>query len=297
MYDLIIIGAGPAGMTSALYASRAGAKILVLEAKAYGGQIISSAKLENYPGLKDVSGFQFATNLYNQIKDLGVEVKFEKVISIDKDKNVTTSKNTYKTKSIIIASGATNRKLGIPGEEKFIGNGISNCATCDGNFYKDEIVAVVGGGNTAFEDSLYLSNVAKKIYLINISDTFNADRKTVEEVKSKKNVEFILNSEVVEIVGDDSLQKIIIKTGSSTRELEVNGLFVAIGQVPETSFLKNAVELDQGGYVKSEDGVHTSVDSVYVAGDVRMKDLRQLTTAVSDGTIAATVAMKEIGLI
>lgn len=290
MYDIIIVGAGPAGMTSALYALRANKKVLVLEAKSYGGQIINANLVENYPGLPNVSGFEFANNLYNQIKDLGVELKYETVIRIEEDKRVITNKDSYKGKAIILATGAENRKLNIDKEEEFIGKGISYCATCDGNFYKKKDVAVVGGGNTALEDALYLSNICNKVYLIHRRDSFRGESKYLDELKSKSNVKIITNSNVIKINGNDKLESIELDNGNT---LEISGLFIAVGQVPKNEIFKNIIELDNG-YIASVDGVHTNIDGIYVAGDTRVKDLRQLTTAVSDGSIAATTALKEM---
>ena len=290
MYDIIIVGAGPAGMTSALYALRANKKVLVLEAKSYGGQIINANLVENYPGLPNVSGFEFANNLYNQIKDLGVELKYETVIRIEEDKRVITNKDSYKGKAIILATGAENRKLNIDREEEFIGKGISYCATCDGNFYKKKDVAVVGGGNTALEDALYLSNICNKVYLIHRRDSFRGESKYLDELKSKSNVKIITNSNVIKINGNDKLESIELDNGNT---LEISGLFIAVGQEPKNEIFKNIIELDNG-YIASVDGVHTNIDGIYVAGDTRVKDLRQLTTAVSDGSIAATTALKEM---
>ena len=290
MYDIIIVGAGPAGMTSALYALRANKKVLVLESKSYGGQIINANLVENYPGLPNVSGFEFANNLYNQIKDLGVELKYETVIRIEEDKRVITNKDSYKGKAIILATGVENRKLNIDKEEEFIGKGISYCATCDGNFYKKKDVGVVGGGNTALEDALYLSNICNKVYLIHRRDSFRGESKYLDELKSKSNVEIITNSNVIKINGNDKLESIELDNGNI---LEISGLFIAVGQEPKNEIFKNIIELDNG-YIASVDGVHTNIDGIYVAGDTRVKDLRQLTTAVSDGSIAATTALKEM---
>ena len=295
MYDIVIVGAGPAGLTAALYALRANKKVLVLEAKAYGGQILNAAKVENYPGIKSISGFDYATELYNQVKDLGCEIKFESVIRIEKDKTVVTNNNTYKAKTIILATGAENRKLNIENEKNLIGKGVSYCATCDGNFFKNKIVAVAGGGNTALEDVVYLSDLAKKVYLIHRRDEFRGEKKYLEEVQSKENVEIILNSNVVKINGTEKVESIVIEDNNKNKtNIEVDGLFIAIGQSPKNQIFANIIELDEKGYIKSEDGVHTNIPKIYVAGDARVKVLRQLTTAVSDGSIAAVTAIKEM---
>ena len=293
MYDILIIGAGPAGLTSAIYGKRALKSVLVLEALTYGGQIINTLDIENYPVEAHISGFDFATKLYNQAKDLGAEIKFEKVTEINDHKEVITPKNTYQAKTVIIATGADNRKLGIELENELIGKGISYCATCDGNFYKNKVCAVVGGGNTALEDALYLSNLCSKVYLIHRRDEFRGDLKEVEKLKEKDNVEFIFNSNVTKLIAEEKLTKIeITNNNGSIDELDVDGLFIAIGRVPETENFKKIINIDDSGYVIAKEDCHTNVDGIFVAGDNRVKELRQLVTATSDGAIAATEAVK-----
>ncbi len=290
MYDIIIIGAGPAGLTSALYALRANKKVLVLESKTYGGQIVNANLIENYPGISNISGFDYATNLYNQVVSLNGEVKYETAIKIEKNK-VITNKSEYDCKAIIIATGSTNKKLNIEKEDYFIGKGVSYCATCDGNFYKNKIVAVIGGGNTALEDAIYLSNIASKVYLIHRRESFRGEVKYQEELKNKDNVEYILNRNVVKLNGNDKLESIDLDNGDN---IKVDGIFIAIGQSPNNEIFKDIIDIDNSGYIISNDGVHTSQLGIYVAGDARVKDLRQLTTAVSDGAIAATTAIREM---
>lgn len=293
MYDVIIVGAGPAGLTAAIYACRANLKVLVLEAMTYGGQIINTPSIENYPALFKVSGFDFATNLYNQAKELGSEIKFEKVIKIipGKEKEVITSTNSYKAKAIIIATGAVSRKLNLPNEDEFVGKGISYCATCDGNFYKGQVVAVNGGGNTAFEDAIYLADIAKKVYLIHRRNEFRADASLVEQAKKKKNIEFILNSKIIKLNGDDKLSSITL---NNNKELNIDGLFIAIGKVPETNNFASVVKTTKDGYFESNEECLTNQEGIFVAGDAREKELRQLVTATSDGAIATTNAIKYI---
>jgi len=297
MYDIIIVGAGPAGLTAALYALRANKKVLILESNNYGGQIINASIIENYPGISNISGFDYATNLYNQVKKYGADIKYEKVIKIDKNKYVTTNKDVYLARSIIIATGAKNRKLKLENEEKFIGKGISYCATCDGNFYKDKIVAVVGGGNTALEDALYLSNIVRKVYLIHRRAEFRGENAYVDDLKNRENIEFILNANIISLRGNEKLESIEVKNElNEVFSINVDGLFIAIGQEPKNDIFKDIIDIDESGYIISSDGVHTNCDGIYVAGDARSKELRQLTTAVSDGSIAATVAIKEMNL-
>lgn len=291
MYDIIIVGAGPAGLSAALYALRANKKVLIFEANTYGGQIINAAKMENYPGIKSISGFDYATELYNQVMDLGAEIKYETVIRIDENKNVITNNGTYNSKAIILATGAKNRKLGIENENEYLGKGLSYCATCDGNFYKDKIVAVVGGGNTAITDAIYLSDIVSKVYLIHRKDGFRADETYISELKQKHNVEFVLNTTITRLYGDDILEGIELDNGLN---IALNGLFIAVGQEPKNEIFSNIINIDEKGYIISEDGVHTNVDGIYVAGDARVKELRQVVTAVSDGAIAATTAILEM---
>lgn len=298
MYDIIIIGAGPAGLTSAIYSRRAEKKTLVLEAKAYGGQIINTLNIENYPVEPHISGYDFATKLYNQAKELGSEVIFEKVVEIKNNneyKEVVTTKNTYTTKAVIIAVGAENRKLGIENEQELVGKGVSYCATCDGAFYKGKNVAVVGGGNTALEDALYLTDLAKEVYLIHRRDEFRADESVVNKLKERENIKFVYNSNVTKLNANNKLESIEVtnKDGGVT-EIEVSGLFVAVGRIPENQNFANLINLNETGYAIAGEDCHTNVDGIFVAGDTRMKELRQLVTATSDGAIAATEAVKYI---
>ena len=295
MYDIIIVGCGPAGMTAALYAMRAGKKVLIFEANSYGGQILKASIVENYPGVETTTGFDLATKMYEQITKLGAEVKFEMVKKITKDREVITDSGTYKAGAIILATGSENRRLNIPNEVEYIGRGVSYCASCDGHFFKGKDVAVVGGGNTALEDANYLASICNKVYLIHRSESFRGDDKLVDDVKADDNVEIILNSNVVGISGDEVLNKITIKDkDENVRDIDISGLFVAVGQQPKNELFADVVELDEKGYIKAIDEVHTTCPFIYVAGDTRAKELRQLTTAVSDGSLAATVAIREM---
>ena len=296
LYDIIIIGAGPAGLTAALYALRANKKVLVLEAKIYGGQIVNASKIENYPAIPCISGFEFANRLYEQVKNMGMELKFETVVRVDENKVVTTAGgNTYQAKAVIIATGAEKRKLHIPGEEEYVGKGVSYCATCDGNFYKKKIVAVVGGGNTALEDAIYLTDLASKVYVIHRRDSFRGEERLYDELKAKENVEFIMNSHVKKIDGTEIVESIEIEDNDGKiNHLSINGLFIAVGQEPKNEIFANIIHVNKAGYIESEDGIHTNIPGIYVAGDTREKMLRQLATAVGDGANAATMAIKEM---
>ena len=275
MYDIIIVGAGPAGLTAAIYARRANKKVLVLEANTYGGQIINTKSIEN------------------QTKDLGAEIKFEKVVDIN-ETEVTTTKETYKTKTIILATGADNRKLKLENEEKLTGKGISYCATCDGAFYKNKVVAVQGGGNTAVEDAIYLSDIAETVYLIHRRDSFKAEEILLDQLKEKQNVKILLNTTVTKLNGENKLESIEITNNKEAQTLNIDGLFIAIGQVPETENFRKIININEQGYVIANEDCKTNIKNIFVAGDNRTKNLRQLVTATSDGAVAATEAIKYI---
>lgn len=296
MYDIIIIGAGPAGMTAAIYARRASKSVLVLEAAGYGGQIINTPYVENYPAADHISGFDFATNVYNQAKRLGAEFKFERAVQIEnrgKEKAVITKKNTYDAKAVIIATGSQNRRLGVEGEDKLVGRGISYCATCDGAFYRKKRVAVVGGGNTALEDALYLSDIADTVYLIHRRDKFRGEEKTLERLKERNNVSFVLNSVVTKLNADKMLSGIeVTDKQGNVSAIEVDGLFAAVGRIPENQSFANLIELDGAGYAVAGENCHTAAEGIFVAGDNRTKDVRQLVTATADGAVAAIEAVK-----
>lgn len=296
MYDIIIIGAGPAGMSAAIYAKRAKKNVLVIEALTYGGQIVNTLDIENYPAEAHISGYDFSTKLFNQAKELGAEFIFEKVFEItakDDYKEVRTNNNKYQAKAIIIATGAKNRKLGLDKEDDYIGKGISYCATCDGNFYKKKEVAVVGGGNTAIEDALYLSNIASKVHLIHRRDEFRASEKEVELVKNNPNIEIHYNSVITEFIGDNHIEKIkLLINEEEVKELNVSGVFIAVGQTPSNEIFRGLIDMDDNGYIIAGEDCHTNIEGIYVAGDNRQKELRQLVTATSDGAIAATEAVK-----
>ena len=296
MYDVIIVGAGPAGLTAAIYACRAEKSTLVLEAKSYGGQIINTPDIANYPVAPGISGFEFATTLFNQAKDLGALVKFEKVTEVRDGavKTVVTPKNTYEAKTVILATGAENRRLGVPDEDRLLGKGVSYCATCDGNFFRKKVVAVAGGGNTAVEDALYLADLAEKVYLIHRRDSFRADAALVSKLKARENVELVLNSNVTKLLSDGRLSGVEVtdKLTGETRVLDAAGLFVAVGQVPENQNFAGLIDLDAAGYAVAGEDCLTRVPGIFVAGDNRVKDVRQLITAAADGAVAATAAIK-----
>ena len=297
--DLIIVGAGTAGLTAAIYACRAGKKVIVFEAVSYGGQIINSPDVENYPGMAHVSGFDFAMALYEQTTGLGAEIRMEKVQSVidrGEEKTVVTGSGEYHCKAVILATGAKNRPLGLEKEQSLIGAGVSYCATCDGNFYRGKTVAVNGGGNTALEDALYLAEICETVYLIHRRDAFRGDKKEVEALKQKDNVRFVLNSTITKLIGEERIEGVTVRNKMTGEEqiLSVSGLFIAIGQMPDNQAFAGLVDLDESGYICAGEDCRTRTPGIYVAGDCRTKTLRQLTTAAADGAIAAVAACADI---
>ncbi len=298
MTDIIIIGAGPAGLTAAIYARRAAKSVLVLEAMSYGGQIINTPDIENYPVAAHISGFDFATKVYNQAKELGATFKFQRAVEIRDNgdtKTVVTPKGEYEARAVIIATGSENRKLGVENEDKLVGRGISYCATCDGAFFRNKTVAVVGGGNTALEDALYLADIAQQVYLIHRRDSFRGEEATVSRLQERENVTFVLNSQVTKLNADKKLESVeVTDKAGNTRTLAVSGLFVAVGRIPENQNFASVIELDGAGYAVAAENCRTKTPGVFVAGDNRVKDVRQLVTATADGAVAATEAVKYI---
>lgn len=299
MHDIIIVGAGTAGLSAAIYGLRAGKSVLVLEQASYGGQIINTPEIENYPAIQKISGFEFATNLYNQAKNLGAEFAFEKVEGIEDKgqfKEVKTKDKSYEGKTVILATGAKNRSLGVEKEEELVGKGISYCATCDGMFYRGKMVAVNGGGNTAVEDATFLSDYVQKVYVIHRRDEFRADKAEVDRLVAKPNVELVLNSTVKRLESDASglTGVVVANKDGEERTLKVDGLFVAIGQAPDNQAFSELVELDGKGYISAGESTLTKTPGIFTAGDCRTKAIRQLATAASDGAVAGLAAVSYI---
>lgn len=288
MYDTIIIGCGPAGLTSAIYLLRQGKKVLILEKETIGGQISSSPLVENYPGYKAISGAELANNMYEQAMALGADIELEEVIKINENKEVITTDNKYQAKTIIIATGCKYRLLGLENEEDLIGKGIHFCVSCDGAFYKDKTVAVIGGGNSAIINSLSLSEICKKVIVIQNMDKLTCEKSLEDQLRSKENVEIILSSRVSKINGIDNLESIEINDKDT---IKIDGMFISIGLIPQNDFIKDLITLDERNYVLSGD-CKTNIEGIFVAGDLRTKRYRQVTTAVSDGTIAANLALE-----
>ena len=293
VYDIIIIGGGPAGLTAALYAKRANKSVLIIEKSTYGGQITYSPKVENIPGFTAVSGNEFAEKLVEQVVEQGAELEFCEVLSIgDGDvKTVRTDSGEFKAKAVVIATGAKHRRLNLPNEENFIGDGISFCAVCDGAFYKDKTVGVVGGGNSALQEAILLSDLCKKVYVIQNLDRLTGESKLCEQLYAKPNVEIILSSIVTSYVGDGQFEGVVIlSTAGEERKIDLDGLFVAIGLVPQNSAFKNVLSLNDYGYAVAGEDCLTPNKGVFVAGDCRTKKIRQVATAMADGAVAALAA-------
>ena len=293
MYDIIIVGGGPAGLAAAIYAARALKKVLLIEKATFGGQITQAVNVENYPGFETIGGMELGERMYDQAKKLGMESIYGEVSNIQKDATTFTvfvGSKEYQSKALIYATGASPRKLGVVNEEQLLGSGISYCATCDGAFFKDKTVCVVGGGNTAIDDALYLSNLCKKVYLIHRRDGFRGEPVKVTLLKEKENVEFILNATVQEVLGTDRVEAVLLNENNQERKLDVDGVFVAIGHEPNTKILEDFIPLTPNGYIITNLQLETAVAGFYAAGDVREKQVRQLTTAANDGTIAAIMA-------
>lgn len=300
MHDIIVIGAGPAGLTACLYALRSGKSVLVFEKETIGGQIATSPKVENYPSIKQISGMELATNMFDQVMELGVDFEYDEIISVEKNNDiftVKTSSDSFESKAVIIATGVKHRKLNLPNEEELIGAGISYCATCDGPFFKNQDVAVIGDGNSAFQYALLLANYCKSVTICTLFDWFLADKALVDKAKSLNNIKIITDVSTIEyLVKDDNLSGLKFKN-LKTEEistLDVQGCFVAIGQIPDNKIFSNLVDLDEQGFIIANETCLTKTEGLYVCGDCRTKDVRQVTTAAADGAISAVQAVKYI---
>ena len=296
-YDIAIVGGGPAGMTAALYAARAGKSVVLFEGEMLGGQILPTRKIENYPALPDVDGYTFADGLTQQITALGVAIVYATVAKIEKVENefsLIVGSENYTALAVILATGLKHRKLGLDGEDALIGRGVSFCATCDGMFFRKKEVAVVGGGNTAVQDALVLSEYCSRVYLIHRRNQLRAEKNLAEQMQAKENIEFIGETVIEELEGGEQLQSLTLRnvvTGS-VEYLPVSALFEAIGQLPQNAAFADLVELDEDGYFLTDNECRTSCPGIFAAGDACRKNVRQLTTAVSDGTIAALSAVE-----
>ena len=300
MYDIVIVGAGPAGLTAAVYARRAGKSVLLLDKGAFGGQITFSPKVENYPAFESISGSELADKMVSQVLFQGADVEVENVISLrdegEKKVVVTEEGNEYESRAVILACGARHRHLGLENEEKFIGEGISFCAVCDGAFYQNKKVALIGGGNSALQEAILLSETCEKVYVIQNLDFLTGEKRLHEILQKRGNIEVRLGTVVSAIADGDAFHAITLKktADDSEEELKVDGMFVAIGLVPENGAFKELAALDEAGYFASGEDCTTETAGVFVAGDCRKKAVRQVATAVSDGAVCAIAACRYI---
>ena len=296
MEDIVIVGAGPAGLTAAIYAQRAGKHAVVFEKSAPGGQIVKAQEIQNYPCIKSISGAEFSQNLYEQAIALGAEIRFEKISKIKclkTKKCVFTENEKIEAKAIILATGATSKKLGLERETELVGKGVSYCATCDGVFFKNKITAVIGGGNTALGDAIFLSNYCQKVYLI-VRHEIVGEKTVAIELAKRKNVEILLHANVTKLLGKDKLEQIVVSKENKSQTIDVSGLFIAVGQIPSNKEFADVINTDKYGYIVADENCKTNIPGVFVAGDNRTKSVRQLTTACGDGTIAALAAIEYI---
>lgn len=299
MYDIVIIGAGTAGLTAAVYGARAGKSVLVVEAENFGGQITASPRVENYPGIASISGNEFAANLLDQALGLGVQAELERVIGVTCEqghKLVITEENAYPCLSVIVAAGVKHRTLGLAREAELTGEGVSYCAVCDGAFFKGRDVAVAGGGSTAVSDALFLSEYCRRVTLIHRREQFRAEEALVRQLRLRKNVDFLLDSRVTALQGGSSLEGVRVENLRTQEErfLAVEGLFVAVGQVPDSSAFAELLDLDAEGYLIAGEDCRTSCEGIFAAGDCRTKQVRQLATAAGDGAVAGLAAVQYI---
>ena len=296
IYDVIVIGGGPAGYTAALYAARAGLSTLVLEKLSVGGQMALTGDIENYPGFADgIDGFTLGANMQAAAEKFGARSEYGDVTALELTKDIKIVKTDfaeYRAKTIILATGASPRELGIEGEREHIGKGIHYCAHCDGRFYKDKTVIVVGGGNSAVSDALYLSRIAKKVILIHRRDTLRASKIYHNAIMTAENIEILWNSQISALRSNGRINGALIKSSltNETTELECDAIFVSIGRRPDTALVKDILDLDENGYIIADESTKTSIDGVFAAGDVRTKSLRQIVTATADGAVAAHFA-------
>lgn len=297
-YDICIIGGGPAGMTAALYSARAGRKTLLMEEKTYGGQMAETSIIENMPGSPDAEGWELTMRFSKQVEQMQVETCYEKAVSLtpvsDGVQVQTESGRTVSARKLILAMGVRRRRLNVPGEDRLSGKGVGWCAVCDGAFFRGQEVAVVGGGNTALEDALYLSGICKTVYLLVRKDRFRGQDTLAERVSARNNIEILWETQVKEIHGDAKVDGLTIEQKGNTRRLSVTGVFIAIGLSPAPELYKDVVETTPEGYIAAGEDCRTSAPNIFVAGDIRKKDIRQIVTALSDGAVAAELAGREL---
>lgn len=300
MYDIIVVGGGPAGLTAALYSVRAGKNVLVLEKANYGGQMALSPRIENYPGFSKISGYDLSEMIFEQVEAAGAELLDEETLSISEKDNIKTVKTDmgeYQSKAVIIATGMRHKTLGIKNENEYSGNGISYCAACDGTFYKDKCVAVVGGGNSAVQEALYLCDICKSVTVLQNLPSLTAENKLCEQLKKRKNARFLFTTVITEFTGDGEKLTGVIAENTDTKttsEMTFDGVFVAIGFEADNDIFKGLITLDNENFILSDDEMKTDRGGIFTAGDCRAKKIRQITTAMADGTTAAFSACRYV---
>ena len=301
MFDILIIGSGPSGMTCAIYGARMNLKVAIIERNAPGGQMVNTAKIENYPGFSSIDGDTLSMNMYEQMTNFGVEFIGEEVEKIEKIDNkfiVKTNYNVYDAKTVIIATGTKNRKLGVIGEDKFTGRGISWCAICDGSFYKGKEVIVIGGGNSALEEAIYLSSICKKVYIVHRRDEFRADKMIIENLEKCKNVSYLLSKTITEFASDNGKNltkvKLLNLKDNSEEWFNIDGVFEFVGQIPNSEIFKELGIVNEAGYIEVDKNYETKIKGLFACGDIIDKGVRQIATAVNDGAISALSASRYI---
>lgn len=301
MFDILIIGSGPSGMTCAIYGARMNLKVAIIERNAPGGQMVNTAKIENYPGFSSIDGATLSMNMYEQMTNFGVEFIGEEVEKIEKIDNkfiVKTNYNVYDAKTVVIATGTKNRKLGVIGEDKFTGRGISWCAICDGSFYKGKEVIVVGGGNSALEEAIYLSSICKKVYIVHRRDEFRADKMIIENLEKYKNVSYLLSKTITEFASDNGKNltkvKLLNLKDNSEEWFNIDGVFEFVGQIPNSEIFKDLGIVNEAGYIEVDKNFETKIKGLFASGDIIDKGVRQIATAINDGAISALNASRYI---
>lgn len=300
MYDVCIIGGGPAGMTAALYSLRAGRKTIIFEEKMFGGQMAETDVIENMPGSPNAQGWELAMRFSQQVEALHPEITYERVVKLEERQdggvNVCTQSGCVVAKKVILAMGVSRRRLNVPGEDRLAGRGVGWCAVCDGGLFRGKTVAVVGGGNTALEDALYLSGVAEKVYLVVRKKEFQGQQVLQKRVLERENIHVLMETSVQEIRGDSRVEEILVSQNGQKQRIPVSGVFVAIGLSPDAAIYKDAVKTDEAGYILAGEDCKTSMAGVFAAGDIRAKEIRQIVTAISDGAVAAEIAGRELNM-
>lgn len=298
MYDICVIGGGPAGLTAALYSLRAGRSTLLMEEKNYGGQMAETGVIENMPGSPDAEGWELAMRFGQQVEQLGVSTAFEKATRLEPQGDhlriCTDGEVCYEARRVILAMGVRRRRLNVPGEDRLAGHGVGWCAVCDGAFFRGQTVAVVGGGNTALEDALYLSGLCKKVYLLVRGDSFRGQAALIQRVTTQENIEVRFQTQLTEILGEDKVSGITVAQAGHAETISLSGVFIAIGLSPDTSLYREVVEIDSNGYIIAGEDCRTSVPGIFAAGDLRTKEIRQIVTALADGAVAAELAGREL---